>query len=93
MTYSIEVENIKCGGCANTIRKRVAEVPGVAGVVVDVEQGRVDVQGDEAGRGAVVQALLHAGYPERGSAEGVAALKAKATSFVSCAIGRMSQDK
>jgi len=93
MTLSIEVENIKCSGCANTIRKRVAQVPGVAGVDVDVEQGRVQVEADEAVRSAVVEALLHAGYPERGSAEGMAALKAKATSFVSCAIGRMSADK
>lgn len=90
MAFIVEVENIKCGGCANTIRKRLLAMPGVQGVEVLVEEGRVRVEADESMRPAVVENLLHAGYPEVGSAEGFAALKAKATSFVSCAIGRMS---
>lgn len=90
MTFSIQVENIKCGGCANTIRKRLRRIPGVGEVQVDVEQGLVQIQGDEALRASVTESLLHAGYPETGSASGMAAIKAKATSFVSCAIGRVS---
>ncbi len=31
-------------------------------------------------------------FPEAGSAEGVAALKAKAKSFVSCAVGRLQSE-
>jgi copper chaperone len=34
--------------------------------------------------------LLSLGYPEKGSVAGMEALKAKGKSFVSCAIGRMS---
>jgi copper chaperone len=89
MAFSVQVENIKCGGCANTIRKRVTEIEGVSGAEVLVEQGLVNVEADEALRPAVVAALAKAGYPESGSVQGVASLKAKATSFVSCAIGRM----
>jgi copper chaperone len=89
MAFSVQVENIKCGGCANTIRKRVTEIEGVSGAEVVVEQGQVNVEADEALRPAVVAALAKAGYPETGSVQGVASLKAKATSFVSCAIGRM----
>ncbi len=89
MAFSVQVENIKCGGCANTIRKRVTEIEGVSGAEVVVEQGLVNVEADEALRPAVVAALAKAGYPESGSVQGVASLKAKATSFVSCAIGRM----
>lgn len=89
MAFSIEVENIKCGGCANTIRKRVMELAGVSHAEVLVEQGMVRVEADDSLRAAVVEALLQAGYPETGSAKGVASLKAKATSFVSCAIGRV----
>lgn len=89
MAFTIEVENIKCGGCANTIRKRLTALPGVNDVEVTVEEGRVRVEADESIRPAVVESLLQAGYPESGSAQGVASLKAKATSFVSCAIGRM----
>jgi len=90
MTFSIQVENIKCGGCANTIRKRLGQIPGVGEVQVDVEQGLVRIEGDESLRLSVAESLLHAGYPETGSASGITALKAKATSFVSCAIGRVS---
>lgn len=92
MAFSIQVDNIKCGGCANTIRKRVGQVPGVNGVSVDIEQGIVQVDGDETLRPAVAESLLHAGYPETGSATGMSSLKAKATSFVSCAIGRVSNE-
>jgi copper chaperone len=89
MAFSVQVENIKCGGCANTIRKRVTEIDGVNGAEVVVEQGLVNVEADEALRPAVVAALAKAGYPETGSVQGMASIKAKATSFVSCAIGRM----
>jgi copper chaperone len=91
MAFSIEVENIKCGGCAGTIRKRVMELPGVSDAEVLVEQGIVLVEADESLRSDVVEILLQSGYPETGSAKGVASLKARATSFVSCAIGRMSE--
>lgn len=89
MVFSIAVENIKCGGCANTIRKRVMAVPGVRDAEVSTETGEIRVEADESCRAAVVESLLQAGYPETGSLGGVASLKAKATSFVSCAIGRM----
>lgn len=89
MAFSIRVENIKCGGCANTIRKRMTEIPGVTSAEVDIEQGLVHIEGEDSTQVSVVASLREAGYPETGSAEGLAALKAKASSFVSCAIGRM----
>lgn len=91
MAFSVQVENIKCGGCANTIRKKMTEIEGVSAAEVDVPNGLVNVEADESLRPAVVAALLKAGYPESGSAEGLAALKAKATSFVSCAVGKMDK--
>lgn len=90
--YTIDVDNIKCGGCANTICKTLLEVDGVDAAEVDVDAGRVSIQGDEAAtRAAVLKALLHRGYPETGSAEGMNALGAKAKSFVSCAVGRIDR--
>lgn len=89
MTFSVQVDNIKCGGCANTIRKKMMDIDGVNAAEVDIDNGLVTIDGDETIRPVVVEALLKAGYPESGSAEGMAALKAKASSFVSCAIGRM----
>ncbi len=89
MTLEIQVDNIKCGGCANTIRTKL-EQAFEAPVSVDIEQGivRVDTTGER--RQEIVARLAKLGYPETGSAEGIEAASAKAKSFVSCAIGRMS---
>ena len=90
MKHIIEVENIKCGGCANTIMNKLNKLDGVEQVSVDIEAGRVSVEASDDSREQLVQTLLQSGYPEKGTAEGIKAAKAKAKSFVSCAIGRMS---
>ena len=46
--------------------------------------------GDESSREQVTQLLLKLGYPESGTAEGLKAARAKAKSFVSCAVGRIN---
>jgi copper chaperone len=48
------------------------------------------VEGDGAARPGVAKRLLELGYPERGTASGIGSAAAKAKSFVSCAIGRVS---
>ena len=90
MKHIIEVENIKCHGCANTITKQLGKLDGVADVSVDIASGQVHVEAHEDHRDQLVAALQANGYPEKGSAEGIEAAKAKAKSFVSCAIGRIS---
>ena len=90
MTYSVSVENIKCGGCANTIKTKLEKLDSVETVAVEVEQGMVNIDGDTAQRDSVITLLLKLGYPETGTTEGIAAAKAKAKSFVSCAVGRMN---
>nr|VFJ42419.1 MAG: copper chaperone [Candidatus Kentron sp. DK]VFJ45482.1 MAG: copper chaperone [Candidatus Kentron sp. DK] len=92
MQYTIEVDNIKCHGCANTIRKKVlAAHDEVSEVAVDVAAGTVTVTATEDGTEEVEKTLHGLGYPRRGSSEGFDQLKTKATSFVSCAIGRMEK--
>lgn len=91
MTYSISVENIKCGGCASTITTRLKEMDIVDNCEVDIENGIVSIDGSETSRAQVTEKLLSLGYPESGTAEGIKAAKAKATSIVSCAIGRMNK--
>jgi copper chaperone len=93
MSYTIEVENIKCGGCASSIRKGLLEDEHVAEVEVDVEGGRVTVDGDPDTRDRIALKLASMGYPEVGSVEGMKAAAAKAKSFVSCAIGRIDNAK
>ncbi|GMR01271.1 MAG: hypothetical protein BMS9Abin19_0639 [Gammaproteobacteria bacterium] len=94
MTYEISVENIKCGGCAGTITKRLNALDAVCDCLVDVENGVISITFNEShteiNRTEATQLLLKLGYPEIGTAEGLKAAKAKAKSFVSCAVGKMS---
>lgn len=89
MSYTIVVENIKCGGCANTIRSKLLQKQLARDVDVDIEHGQVHVEGNPEWRNQVALALAKMGYPEVGSVEGMKAASAKARSFVSCAIGRI----
>jgi copper chaperone len=90
MAYKISVENIKCGGCAHTITSKLNEMASIDSCQVDIENGVITVDGDESGKPEVAQLLLKLGYPETGTAEGLKAAAAKAKSFVSCAVGKMS---
>ena len=98
MNVQIKVENIKCGGCANGIRKQLQALEGIESVEVDVSLGEVMVELSDAANVNVLcqtiqSQLLKMGYPEVGSIEGLKAAGAKAKSFVSCAVGRMSEDR
>ena len=89
MALSIQVENIKCGGCANSIKSGLEADPRIREASVDVAQGLVFVDCGEELRPEVVRKLTGLGYPEVDSVAGAERLKAKAKSFVSCAIGRV----
>ncbi len=87
----IEVENIKCGGCAGSIRKGLLALEGVDSVDVNIETGAVEVQADDGLRPDITRKLASMGYPETGSVQGLKSAGAKAKSFVSCAVGRMDK--
>ena len=91
MKISIEVENIRCSGCTNTITKKLMAIDGIEAVDVAVDDQMVTIDArDESLRNDAVIALTKMGYPELGSLEGVDALKSKAKSVVSCAIGNIN---
>ena len=89
MEYEILVENIKCGGCASSIRSRVLDAKLATEVEVDIEAGAVHLRGDPARRPEAAALLAGMGYPETGSVAGVKAATARAKSFESCAVGRI----
>lgn len=90
MPYQIEVDNIKCGGCANSIVNKLMQLEGINTVDVRVESGTVVVDGSTETQPQAVQALNQLGYPEKGTVEGLQAAGAKAKSYVSCAVGRLN---
>jgi len=89
-TIQIEVENIKCGGCENSIVKGIHSVAQVSNLVVDVEKQLVSFTGEASVKQAVVDKLRALGYPEKGSVSGLEAGLTNAKSYVSCAIGRIT---
>ncbi|MEU7913307.1 heavy-metal-associated domain-containing protein [Microbispora bryophytorum] len=58
-TYT--VQGMTCGHCVSSVKEEVGEIPGVTGVEVDLDSGRLDVSGDVAGD-AVRKAVEEAGY-------------------------------
>ncbi len=88
---NITVENIKCGGCAGTITKKLTSAFDTQDIEVNIEQGTISIDIDDAKRAEVAKVLLDLGYPETDSVHGFGSAKAKAKSFVSCAIGKMDQ--
>ncbi len=89
MSLVFELANVKCGGCANSIRKAVQEFPGASVTVLDPASGHLEVDAAAEQRSDIAARLKHLGYPEQGTVEGIAAMAASAKSFVSCAVGRI----
>ena len=87
----ITVDNIKCGGCAGSITKKLTSIFDTDKIDVNIEQGVISIDLDDSKKDELVKALLDLGYPEIDSVQGFDSAKAKAKSFVSCAIGKMDE--
>jgi len=88
---TIEILNLKCGGCANSIKKGILTIDGIDEVSVDLETSKVTVNtDDEQVVLKVKEKLSSMGYPEVGDSNTVLH---KAKSFVSCATGRMASEE
>ncbi len=82
------VQNLKCGGCGNTIINTLNKIDGVSEADVNPEESRVSFNlASEDVIEEVKSALDAKGYPVENSPNSV--IK-KAKSYVSCAIGRAS---
>lgn len=88
MQTTIHIQNLKCGGCANTITKGISSIETINNIAVNVDDSSVtfDYASDEK-LIEVKEKLKSLGYPEDGEAN---SLMEKAKSYVSCAIGKMS---
>jgi copper chaperone len=89
MNTSIQIENLKCGGCAATIKKGLLSLYGVSEINVNVEDSTVSFKAITDVILEVKEKLSRMGYPEVGDAN---TLLHKAKSYVSCATGKMSSE-
>lgn len=86
MTTNIIIENLKCGGCANTIKKGVLSIENVESIDVNIESSELTIEMSKDVSSTVKEKLSKLGYPEVGDKNTVLH---KAKSFVSCAVGRI----
>ena len=61
-TSTYDVTGMTCGHCADAVTSEVMEIDGVIGVSVDVEKGKVAVEGDGFTDDQVRAAVDEAGY-------------------------------
>jgi copper chaperone CopZ len=85
-SIQIQVENIKCGGCINSIKKELMNIRGITAVDVSKETETVELYGTSIDREEAINKLAEMGYPEKGNNS----LLSKAKSFISCAVGKVS---
>ncbi|TYB79152.1 heavy-metal-associated domain-containing protein [Bizionia myxarmorum] len=88
MKTTLEIQNLKCGGCANTVTTKLASVAGIENVSVAVEANEVTFNyKTEENLLAAKQKLKSLGYPAADSTNSVVS---KAKSLISCATGKMT---
>lgn len=89
MELIYKVQNLKCGGCANSITKKLSSLSYIADINVEPDSSTVKLKVNESGmEDQIKKALLNLGYPVEGDKN---AFTSKAKSFVSCATGKMAK--
>ena len=86
MIHKIEVENIKCGGCMNSITTALLKIENVTEFAIDKEADTITINSN-TDRAVFVKTLSSLGYPEKGHNTHLH----KGKSFVSCAVGNLTK--
>ena len=87
METSIIVDNLKCEGCASTIKNNLNSIEGVHAVAVDVNSSEVLILHEfGVSKKSFLKRLAYLGYPE----EGTSSSFQKTKSYVSCMFGRIN---
>jgi len=90
MKKVLQVENVKCGGCANTLKKALKEDFGEVEVNLETMPREITIEIEDSQVETLRLKLRSIGYPlsddELSTLQNVGA---KAKSFVSCAVGKL----
>lgn len=93
METIIYVDNLKCGGCANTISKNVSQFENVEKVSVITEESKLIIQHQKPIDEVAIKNKLHSiGYPEQNTTTGIDGITCNIKSYVSCAVGKLSAE-
>ncbi|HLV15560.1 MAG TPA: heavy-metal-associated domain-containing protein [Xanthomarina sp.] len=86
MRTSVIVQNLKCGGCANTVTNKLSEIKNISEIEVNIEESKISfnhINYDDSIQ--VKEKLKNIGYP---SVEDENSIVSKTKSFISCATGK-----
>ena len=64
-SLELQVDNVKCGGCANTIREGLLTLHGIHEVTVDIASGAVSILGEDYNDKEIHTKLGELGFPVR----------------------------
>lgn len=91
MTKTLEVYNVKCGGCANTLTTALKEEFGEVTVNLEVEPRQITLNIEDEKMEELKTKLRGLGYPlTTDELSGFDKAAATAKSFVSCAVGKFN---
>lgn len=89
MKRTFEVENVKCNGCANTLKKKLADDFGDIDVSLDVFPRRITLDIQDSDIDKLRNVLKSIGYPMSDEKlDTIDNITTKAKSFISCATGK-----
>ena len=89
MKTKLIIQNLKCGGCANTVTTRLSQLDNISEIEVNNEDSSVAFSFiEDSNLEEAIHLLSKLGYPVDGEDN---TLSKKAKSFVSCAIGRINK--
>lgn len=86
-TEEIIIANLKCNGCATTIKKELLQISGVKNVEVDINRDAITLTQEGVARAMIIDKLHSLGYPEATEKNG---LLLQLKSYTSCMIGKMN---
>ena len=91
---TFQVQNVKCGGCANTLMTKLNDAFGTIEVNLEVMPREITLKIADEEVPALREALKSLGYPMADEMLGFVENKtAQAKSFVSCAVGKFEVAK
>ena len=94
MKQVFKVQNVKCGGCANTLISKLKDAFGEIEVNLEVMPREITVDIDDADIPQLKDALKSLGYPTTDESFGfIEESSMKAKSFLSCAVGKFEVAK
>ena len=90
MKKTFEVKNVKCGGCASTLKKSLLDKFGEVEVNLDVEPRKITLNMKGKDEEVLKLKLRKLGYPlVSDELSAFSTVSTTAKSFFSCAIGKM----